>query len=117
MNADELKLLSIEAAEDIQRCIKGLSYSSKKVDKLVESINSNSWRADYQYFLSSAYELAGYTGDFNQENLEGITDKLSSFNYQRKEDLERLLNFCVKMSDVTAEYDSLINSHQTGCFS
>lgn len=124
----DLPMLSINAAEELKRLelkkVTNLKSAKELSNLLKEEISKlakkdSSHRLDYLTIFSGAYSLT-YSPDnlkLIEENpkqyMETIVKKLESPSNLENEELEKLLDFCVKLSDYSAAYKKAIDEWTT----
>ena len=119
-NKIDLPLLSIEAAEELQRFSLKKNTDLKQTIELSALIKENfSKRLDYQLLFTNAY-FATYGKRINlghiKEYSEEISEKLSSPLSLNDTELEKLVNFCANLSDYSALNQREIDNLKGPCF-
>jgi hypothetical protein len=119
-----LYLLSIEAAEEIQRLRLKKDGSLKYTNELSELIKKDfNKRLDCSVLFSEAYfgayskRISVLPNDNSIQHMIKISNKLGSVLSLKDEDLEKLVDFCVNLSDYSALYEKeIVNIKSKGCF-
>lgn len=120
-----LYLLSIEAAEELQRLKLKKSNSLKNTEELSALIKKDFLeRLDYSVLFSKAY-LEAYSkrisvlpNDNSILYMIDVSKKLESPSSLKNKELEKLIKFCVNLSDYSVLYEKEIkNLRSEGCFS
>ena len=119
-NKIDLPLLSIEAAEELQKFSLKKNTDLKQTIELSALIKENfSKRLDYQLLFTNAY-FATYGKRINlgfiKEFSEEISEKLSSHLSLNDTELEKLVNFCANLSDYSALNQREIDNLKGPCF-
>ena len=115
----ELSSLAIEAAEELQIFSLKKNNDLKNAKELAKLIKVNQ-RMDYSAIFSQAY-LSTYQIDLSKLNdkdsrqyLQTITEKLKSPSNLEDGELEKLINFCVNLSDYSAIHEEDIREMKGG---
>jgi len=120
----DLSLLAINAAEELQRLRLKKDTDLRYAKELSELIKKDFiWRHDYSKIFSEAYHLT-YSKEISQlpnENskpqMAKISKKLEFPSNSENKELERLVDFCVKLSDYSAAHEEEIRKLKTSpCF-
>ena len=119
-----LPLLSIEAAEELQRLKlrKGTGLkNTKELSKLVK--NEFPKRLDYKELFSKAYSSVYYQKDPEllnkdpEQYIKEISNKLDSPLKLEFKEFEKIVRFCAKLSDYSSIHEEEIRIlKQGGCF-
>lgn len=102
-----LGLLSIEAAEELERLRLGREYKIESISELSHFFKESSNFIGFnQLIFSNAYfetykEMIENTENIKQ-NAINISNKLNNIQNLKKEELEKLISFCVNFSDYSA---------------
>ena len=101
-------MLTIEAAEELQRLNKNINTNLKFAKELSELLQEEfTWRLDYSLIFSKAYfQTYSTESQLSIENskqyLETISKNLEYPSALEHGELEKLIDFCVKLSDYAA---------------
>ena len=116
---EDLPLLAIESAEELQRLklkkITDLKYTGELFQLIKKDFPT---RLDYSTIFSNAY-FATYSSEIPSTlgeripYIEEIYKKLESPSSLKNKDLSRLINFCANLSDYSAMYEEDINNLKT----
>jgi len=116
---NKLPLLSIEAAEELQRFSLKKNTNLKHTKELSDLIKKSAWRWDYIEIFSKAYSSA-YSIDISKLNFKNskpymmdTAEKLESPLDLREEEIEKLIRFCVNLSDYSALHEEDIRKWRT----
>jgi hypothetical protein len=119
-----LPLLAIESAEELQRLkLKKMTNleNTKELSSLIKK--DFVWRWDYSQIFSEAYfathskKISLLPSEKSKKCMIEIANKLKSPSNLKYEELGKLVNFCVNLSDYSAMYvEDMINLRAGGCF-
>ncbi len=108
----DLSLLSIEAAEEIERIRKNISTNLKSTKELSKLIKKDfTWRLDYGVRFSEAYygaysvNLSELTTKELKPYIETIVKKLDSISNLESEELGELVGFCANLCTSFSLYE------------
>ncbi len=119
-----LPLLSIEAAEELQRLKLGKKVIFESTKELSRMIKEDFPRkTDYTTIFKNAYKLT-YSEDIEnkgenipEKHLLGISNNLANPSDLEKElELKTLIDFCVNLSNQASSYEQYLESLRTPCF-
>jgi hypothetical protein len=117
-----LPLLSIEAAEELQKLQLKMPTQLEHAKELCQLIKKDfTGRLDYSIIFSNAY-FATYsfempsTLDKRIPYIEGISKKLDSPSTLEDKELKSLIDFCVNLSDYSAMHEEDLESLRGPCF-
>jgi hypothetical protein len=119
----DLPLLSIEAAEEIQKKVKGVKTDFKSTKELSYLLKENfSNRLDCSVIFSNAYrsayenEMSGSLNQNSKNYMEKISEKLNNLDSLKEEELEKLVKFCTDLSDFAQLHKDELESLRGPCF-
>jgi hypothetical protein len=117
----ELSLLSIEAAEELQRLkLKKITdlRNTKELSTLIKE--DFVWKWDYSKIFSEAYfatyseELSLFPSKKSKNCMNEISKKLESPSNLKYKELKQLIDFCVNLSDYSSFHDEEIRILKSG---
>ena len=120
----DLPFLSIDSADEPQRLKLNKSTDLKYTKELSELIKKDfTWRYDYSGIFSDAYyftyskEISRLPDENSKPYMIEISQKLDISFSLKNEELEKLVNFCVTLSNYSAIYREEIEGLKAGgCF-